>query len=176
MNLLFLDLEMNQPSNKIIQVGWTIGNPISGRSYEIKGKYVKLDELLNPIISNLCGIQQSNLDQADNLDNVWAELTSDWSNYSCSTNIVTWSKGDLALLHNQIHEDNRMTSPLSPSYIDAKTLYQSWKLKSGAEHLKGGLARAMTKFGLAFNGRKHNAMDDAYNTFKIYSRLLQELK
>lgn len=174
MNFLFLDLEMNQPSNKIIQVGWTIADPVSGRSYEIKGPYIKLDEPLDPIISNLCGITQKNLDKADTLETVYLELYRDWVKWSCSPTVVTWSKGDLALLRKQVSNDAPW--PFGQHYIDAKNLYQSWKLKTGAEHLKGGLARAMTKFGLKFSGRKHNALDDAYNTFKIYERLLKEFK
>jgi inhibitor of KinA sporulation pathway (predicted exonuclease) len=78
------------------------------------------------------------------------------------------------LLKSQIFEVSPW--PFGQHYIDAKNLYQSWKLVHGADHLKGGLARAMTKLGLKFDGRKHNAKDDAYNTFKIYSQLLKEFK
>jgi len=175
MNFIFLDLEMNQPSNTIIQVGWTIADPISGRSYEIKGEYVKLDEPLSPIISNLCGIQQTNLDNAKTLTQVYLDIHQDWLKYNCSSTVVTWSKGDLALLKKQLPPDT-VPWPFGQHYIDAKNLYQSWKLKSGAIHLKGGLARALTKFQIPFEGRKHDAKDDAYNTFRIYCRLLQEFR
>jgi inhibitor of KinA sporulation pathway (predicted exonuclease) len=32
----------------------------------------------------------------------------------------------------------------------------------------------MTKIGLSFRGRKHNASDDALNTFRMYRALLAE--
>lgn len=167
---------MNQPSNKIIQVGWTIADPISGRSYEVKGPYNKIDEALDPIISNLCGITQNNLDTASTLTDVYLDMHQDWLKHKCSPTVITWSKGDLALLKSQL-PINTVPWPFGQHYIDAKNLYQSWKLKTGADHLKGGLARAMTKFpGLKFEGRKHNARDDAYNTFKIYERLLKEFR
>ena len=174
MNFLFLDLEMDQPSQKIIQVGWTIGDPVSGRVYEIEGPYVRLNGLLNPIISNLCGVEQTTLDKADMLDDVYSDMYADYIKHRCSSTVVTWGKGDLSLLHDQV--SSRLPWPFGQHYMDAKNLYQAWKLKTGADHLKGGLARAMTKFGLHFQGRKHNAGDDAYNTFKIYSRLLKEFK
>jgi inhibitor of KinA sporulation pathway (predicted exonuclease) len=174
MNFIYLDLEMNQPSNKIIQVGWTIADPVSGRTYEIKGKYVFLDEPLSPIISNLCGIEQNVLDKSGNIDEAYADMYSDWIHYGCSPTVITWAKGDLALLRKQVSQDNLW--PFGQHYIDAKNLYQSWKLIHGADQLKGGLARALMKFKIPFEGRKHNAKDDAYNTSRIYHRLLQEFK
>ncbi len=165
---------MNQPSNKIIQVGWTIGDPVSGRVYVEKGSYVKLDEPLSHIISNLCGITQEVLDVSEDLKFVYDDLRTDAFAHDCQTTTLAWSKGDLSLLKKQLPDD--VVWPFGQHYIDVKNIYQSWKLKTGADHLKGGLARAMTKLGMNFQGRKHNARDDAYNTFKFYSRLLQEFK
>ena len=175
MNLLSIDLEMNQPSNKIIQVGWTVGDPLTGRTYAIEGRYVFLDEPLDRIISNFCGIQQETLDKSGSLTQAYLDLHRDYLKYDCSYTTLAWSKGDLALLKKQLPPDT-VPWPFGQHYIDAKNLYQSWKIKTGADHLKGGLARAMTKFKLSFEGRKHNAKDDAYNTFRIYARLLQEFK
>lgn len=166
---------MNQPSNKIIQVGWTIADPVSGRSYEIKGSYIRLDEPLDPRISNLCGISQETLDKGDSLGDAYVDILFDYIKYDVSKTVITWGKGDLALLKNQLGSPENW--PFGQHYIDAKNLYQSWKLKIGASTIKGGLARAMTKFpGLKFEGRKHSAVDDSYNTFRLYSRLLKEFK
>ena len=41
---------------------------------------------------------------------------------------------------------------------------------------QSGLAKSMVRLGLKFEGTKHNAMDDATNTFYIYRKLLEELK
>jgi inhibitor of KinA sporulation pathway (predicted exonuclease) len=174
MNLLSLDLEMAQPSQKIIQVGWTIGDPLTGRTYAIEGRYVFLDEDLDNLVSNLCGISQDTLNSAGSLSDAYFDMLQDALKYECSNTTLAWSKGDLSLLRKQLPTE--VAWPFGQHYIDAKNLYQSWKLKSGADHLKGGLARAMTKLGMKFEGRKHNARDDAYNTFRIYHRLLQEFK
>jgi len=58
-------------------------------------------------------------------------------------------------------------------WLDAKTLFVAWRMAQGRE-LQGGLGRSMTKLGLAFEGRQHNAIDDAENTFRIYRALLFE--
>lgn len=179
MNLLFLDLEMNQPSGKIIQVGWTIGDPVTGRSYVIEGSYVHIFEDLNPTISNLCGIQQDVLVKAPVLIDVYKKMLADTQKYNCHSQVVTWGGNDLSVLYKQIElyiKDMSTIWIFSRNVIDCKNIYQSWKLKQQNPHLKGGLARALTKFNLTFQGRKHNAKDDAYNTFKMYSRLLQEFK
>ena len=174
MNLIAIDLEYNQPSNKIIQVGWTCGDPLTGRTYAIEGRYVQIDELLDPMISNLCGVQQDILDKSGTLEDAYYDLLDDYTRFDCSVTSLAWSKGDLSLLRKQLPDN--VTWPFGQHYIDAKNLYQSWKLKQNPIHLKGGLARAMTHLKLNFEGRKHNGKDDAYNTFRIYHRLLQEFK
>lgn len=175
MNMMFLDLEMNQPSNKIIQVGWTIADPLSGRSYVLKGQYVFLFETLNPIISNLCGVTQDVLNNAPTITQVGEELISDFKSYNCASNLVVWGDGDVRLLKSSLLTSN-IELPFANSFVNVKNLYQSWKLSKGADHLRGGLSRALTKFQLQFIGRKHNARDDAYNTFRLYHRLLKEFK
>jgi inhibitor of KinA sporulation pathway (predicted exonuclease) len=54
-------------------------------------------------------------------------------------------------------------------------LYVAWRM-AHCRDIAGGLAKAMTKLGLAFQGRKHNALDDALNTFRIYRALLAEFR
>jgi inhibitor of KinA sporulation pathway (predicted exonuclease) len=48
-------------------------------------------------------------------------------------------------------------------------------LSKGKKH-QAGLAKALTRLGMAFVGRKHRADDDALNTFLIAHKLLQEMK
>ena len=60
-------------------------------------------------------------------------------------------------------------------WIDTKTLFVSWRFANG-KPIQGGLAKSMLKVGIKFEGRKHNATDDAVNTFRTYVRMLQLLK
>lgn len=59
--------------------------------------------------------------------------------------------------------------------LDAKTLYQVYRC-ANYKQLSGGLAKALTKFGMSFEGKKHRAADDAYNTFRIYCKLSEYFK
>jgi inhibitor of KinA sporulation pathway (predicted exonuclease) len=52
-----------------------------------------------------------------------------------------------------------------------KTLYVAWRMAQGKD-ISGGLAKAMTKLGLSFRERKHDALDDSLNTFRMYRALL----
>jgi len=56
--------------------------------------------------------------------------------------------------------------------LDCKTEYVGYRWANEKQH-QGGLSKAMTKFGMGFSGRKHDALDDAFNTFVFYRRLLK---
>jgi inhibitor of KinA sporulation pathway (predicted exonuclease) len=60
-------------------------------------------------------------------------------------------------------------------WIDTKTVYVTRRLALGLPY-QGGLARSMTKLGLAFEGRKHDALDDAINTWRMYYKLVEEIR
>ncbi len=64
MNIVCLDLELAQPSNKIIEVGYCIGNFTTG---EIKYKgysFCNPEEQLSQYIIDLTSITQSDVDSA----------------------------------------------------------------------------------------------------------------
>jgi inhibitor of KinA sporulation pathway (predicted exonuclease) len=60
-------------------------------------------------------------------------------------------------------------------WLDVKTIYQHWRNSKGLS-VQAGLAKAMTKMGLTFQGTKHQAPDDALNTFRVYHHLMKEWK
>jgi len=87
-------------------------------------------------------------------------------------NPITWGGGDTETLREQLQLDREQWL-FGRRWLDAKTLFVAWRMAQGRE-LQGGLGRSMTKLGLAFEGRQHNAIDDAENTFRIYRALLFE--
>lgn len=173
-NILCLDLELNQPSNTIIQVGIAVGNLNTGEVMLREAMDIHTTETLNPFIIDLTGIHQADVDQGQPLQAAYNRMVAVADQYDTFINPLTWGGGDTETLRNQLnftHERWRF----GRRWIDAKTLYVAWRTAQMKE-AAGGLAKAMTKFGLAFKGRKHNAADDAANTFVIYHRLLQEFK
>jgi inhibitor of KinA sporulation pathway (predicted exonuclease) len=168
---LAIDLELNQPSNTIIQLGWAIGNIKSGEIVETGSNIVYTTETINPEIVALTKITDEQIAQGVSLVDAYNTMMASCERWDCFINPITWGGGDSQLLKEQLPTD--IVWKLGRRWIDAKTVYCSWRL-AHFEEPAGGLAKALTKLGLAFQGRKHNAVDDAVNTFRIYRRLLDE--
>lgn len=59
--------------------------------------------------------------------------------------------------------------------FDVKPLYQLYALSNGLK-MQGGLARSMVRLGLNFQGTKHDAGDDAFNTFRATHELVKRMR
>lgn len=175
-NVLALDLELNQPSNSIIQVGAVVGNIYTGEVVDRLSIITAMPdgEVLLPRITELTGITSEQTDIGADLG-VAYELLRDMSiQHGCLMNPVTWGGGDAETLRKQLGMENDKWI-FGRRWIDVKTLYVSKCLAEGKPY-QGGLARSMTKMGLQFKGQKHQAADDALNTFHMYVRLLLTMR
>lgn len=174
-----LDLEMNQPSKKIIQIGAVVGNISTGEIIERISLFVNPKERINPGITELTKITQEDVNNGDTLENAYQKLQFVHLRHGSFINAITWGGGDSLELLNQLKQENvnfdEQSWCFGRRWIDAKTLFISWRLANG-KPIQGGLAKTMTKFGLAFKGQKHNAMHDAENTFNLYRKMLNLLK
>jgi inhibitor of KinA sporulation pathway (predicted exonuclease) len=173
-----LDLEFNQQedaqgnrSSKIIQIGICIGNIFTSAIYEKRRWYVNIDEALNPRIVRLTGVTEDHLSRMGMpLDRAYKELCSVLAFYDCERNPITWGGNDGAELRRQLglSEDEFV---FGRCFFDMRTVLQWYCLSRGIKK-QSGLAKSMLKVGLKFDGRKHDAMDDASNTFRIACKLL----
>lgn len=177
-----LDLELNQPSRKIIQIGAVIGDIGTGKILNKISIFVNPNERLNHKITELTKITQKDVDNGLSLEDAYYKLKKIHENYGSFINCITWGGADTQELLKQLRNENPKFAEeecedwcFGRRWIDAKTLYVSYRIANGSQ-VQGGLAKAMTKFGLKFMGQKHNAADDAENTFHIYSRMLCLLK
>lgn len=174
-----LDLEMNQPSGKIISVGAVVGNIKTGEILENFHAFVNPHEELSPFIIELTKIRQSDVDQAGSLMEVYLQLKAIHEKHKSFINPIVWGGGDSQELKNQLLQEYGQIQGFEwrfgRRWIDAKTLFISWRLAHGLP-IQGGLARSMTKVGLKFEGQKHNSGDDAYNTFRMYRAMLSNFK
>lgn len=173
MNILSLDLEYNQPTQTIIQVGYVIGDIHTGHIHESVCREVYTEEEISPYIVQLTGVTQDMVDDGYELLDVYHEMVDKFKDYNCFRNCLTWGGGDSQDLREALHLDD-VQYLFGRRWIDAKTLFVSRCIARGEKH-QAGLAKAMTRMGLRFDGRKHNACDDAFNTFRIYRQLLEEL-
>ena len=169
-----LDLEFNQPSGKIIQIGAVIGNCKTGEVLCDMELYVDPYERLSDRIITLTGITEEDIRQKGmSLMQAYSILAENHVKHNSFINPLTWGGGDSAELRKQIGNPEKW--PFGRRWVDVKTVFQFYcwanNLKSRA-----GLAKAMRKLGMDFSGKKHNGRDDAYNTFRVYCHLLDKLK
>jgi inhibitor of KinA sporulation pathway (predicted exonuclease) len=172
-----LDLEMNQPSKKIIQIGACVGNIRTGQIFEKLSVIINPNEHVAPFITDLTKITQDDVNRGVTLEEGYGKLKRMHENYGAFINAITWGGGDSQCLLEQLKAENPHFEGwcFGRRWLDTKTLFVSWRFANG-QPIQGGLARSMTKVGLKFEGQKHNARDDAVNTFKMYIAMLALLK
>ncbi|HUS50998.1 MAG TPA: 3'-5' exonuclease [Candidatus Paceibacterota bacterium] len=173
-NILSLDLEMNQPSGSIIQVGAVVGNLKTGDILEELSVFIHTNETLEPFIIKLTGIKQNDVDNGYHLFNAYEKLCDLHKKYNCFRNCLTWGGDDTNYLKKQLFIKDDELFLFGRRWIDVKTIYVSSRFAQDLT-TQGGLARSLGKMGLQFKGKKHNAKDDAKNTFIIYRELLKKM-
>lgn len=174
-NLLSLDLEMEQPSGEIIQLGFTIFNKDSKEVLISKRLYVNTGKILSPFITQLTGITQEQHDAGTSLSDVYDELYYWHKLYQCFMNPITWGGGDSWELKKQLPSLPEEDWCFGRRWIDAKTLYITYRMANDLP-IKGGLKKACNSMDIQFEGPAHDAERDAYNTASIYSKLSTLLK
>jgi inhibitor of KinA sporulation pathway (predicted exonuclease) len=172
MKLTCIDLELNQPSGKIIQIGAVIGDTNTGDITHRLKVYVNPQEPLSQFIIDLTGITQSVIDKEGiTLTEAYLQLKEFHLRHSTFMNPLTWGGGDSQEIFDQLPVGDRIDWPFGRRWIDAKTLYVSECIAKGLP-VQGGLSKVMTKYNLKFQGKKHDALDDAENTFRLYKEML----
>lgn len=164
------DLEMNQPSGLIIELGGCIGDISTGEIVDTFSHLTQIPELLNPYITQLTTITSDMMQQSIPLDEAYADMKKRLDKYHPLHMPITWGSGDLWALKKQVSKPIKIRTELN-----LKCVHQALQLSKGLP-IKGGLATAMAGYGLQFTGVPHRAMDDAINTFLLASKINQGLK
>lgn len=172
-----LDLEMAQPSGKIISIGYAIGNIETGEILASDDLFVKIDEPLTSFIIQLTGITDDLLNEKGiDLLTAYNKLKDKHLEHKSFINAVTWGGGDTQAIADQLKTSGQQFKwCFGRRWIDVKTVYVSRQMALKKD-FKGGLAKSMLKMGLKFEGAKHRSKDDAIQTFKMYKALLNEFK
>jgi len=170
---LALDLELNQPSGKIIQVGIAIGKADDRfENYLTKKWYIDPGEPISDFIIGLTGITDSDI-RANSVshETVARELGELIKEHNCFVNPVTWGGGDSVELLAEFSNRCVDFPHFGRRWVDVKTFYT---LLMFAKNKKpsGGLASAMGAFKLQFKGTAHRADVDAANTLAFFHHLV----
>ena len=170
---LALDLELNQPSSKIIQVGVAIGDKHTRfEDYVVRKWYIDPQEPINEFINDLTGITDSDIRaNAYSHEHVARELSELIREHKVFVNPVTWGGGDSVELLAEFCKNHADFPHFGRRWIDVKTWYTYVMLTRG-KAASGGLASAMGYFKMHFKGQAHRADVDAANTLALFFKLL----
>ena len=171
-NFIALDLEMNQPSGKVIEVGVAIGNVTDG-ILEMRNWYVDPQEPIEEYITQLTGIDDERISSsAVPLSQVAEDLSSLVTKYSCFVNPVQWGGGDTAILLKEFRLAEIPFPHFGRREIDVKTVCGYLSMVEGRKP-SGGLKSYLGRHGLSFVGTPHRAGDDARNTLELWFTLMR---
>ena len=171
---LAMDLEMNQPSGKIIQIGVAIGTITqSHRDYVVRQWLIDPIEKIAPEITALTGISDADIQSNAVAHNVAAQELSDLIvTHQPFLNPVTWGHGDSDQWLDELRARNIEFHHFGRRWIDTKTMHLTLTLAQG-KSWKGGLSSAMGKYKLSFHGQAHRADVDAINTLRLFAHMMR---
>ena len=172
MNIMFIDLEMNQPSGTIIQVGYCVGSSDSGQVLARGSWDIHTTEQISEYITQLTGITQERVLNGVPLQQAYTELCNIHKEHQCFRNLGQWGQGDSYALMQQLGLYGN-TFLGGRRTIDVKTLYVAYRVFTVGK-VVGGLANSLKKLGKPFEGVNHDAGDDAYNTFRMFMALKEK--
>lgn len=175
MKILALDLELNQdPSGaKIIEIGACIGDTVTGEIIENYSAFVNPHQILVDAIIKLTGITQAEVDTAGTLADAYLGMEAMAKRHDSAHMPLVWGMGDGYAIRKELPPS--IPWAFGRRELDVKGVFQAYQI-ARQNKLQAGLAKAMTKLGLNFKGRKHRALDDARNTFIIFFELLKKFK
>lgn len=172
--VISIDLELNQPSGKIIQIGYVIGTIFQTKILAERSLIVNPEEKLGSIqngmtMTEFTGITQEQVDSGYTLKEAYEIMCSDIKKFNPTTTPVQWGQGDARALRielNMTHDEFVFRS----RDFDVKTIYQTYRLFNN-KSVASGLEAAMRSLGMEFQGRPHDALADAKNTYYTFMNL-----
>ena len=171
---LALDLELNKPSGKIIQVGVAIGKlGDKHEQYITKKWYIDPGESIDAFITELTGITDHDI-RANCVSHqtVADELSALIKEHNCFVNPITWGGNDASELLAEFCKHHVNFPHFGHRWFDVKTWYALMMLAKN-KNPTGGLASAMGYYKLQFKGDAHRADVDARNTLVLFFHLIE---
>ena len=180
-DLIVLDLEMNQPSGTIIEIG-------AVRFLRDGGIHPdKFDVIVNPheklgvcdggrngamTITELTGITQEMVDEAVDLEEAIEQMHQWVLKESKNVVLAGWG-GDPYWLRTEVIK-NGIQYPFRNKSFDVKSMVVFISALMGKKHKTDGLGSMMKCYELKFEGNQHRADADAYNTARLLQKTIKD--
>lgn len=171
-----LDLEFEQPCGTIIEVGITIADPAWEADRWIRRNWlITPQQPLSDFIQGLTKITQPMMDaEGVTLQQCGTELSALLSSFGRDemfVNPVVWGHGDMESLMAAFRDGGVDFPHFGRRWLDVKTLTTFVALAQGRP-IRSGLRKAMGRWGLHFEGVPHRAEVDAFNTLRLFFKVL----
>lgn len=182
-NFFAIDLELNKneenKTNRIIQVGVAISNISTPEDIKTFSWYLNPGEPITPFIQSLTGITDEIIQEKSvKHETVAQELGEILKVYNIHSSPIVWGSSngnDASKLKDEFNERNISFPFFGYRVLDVKTIFTfNQILKQRTK--KSGLSKAMASYGLKFEGRQHDAAEDAKNTLRFFFHLLYRQK
>lgn len=168
---LSIDLELNQPSGRLIQVGVALGSIEQPESdWLVRQWLIDPGEPIAPAIQELTGITDDAIQQASVPLSAVARELGERLAAPHFVNPITWGGGDMPALLAAFADEQVEFPHFGRRWLDVKTLHIAHRLALG-KSATGGLASVMGQYGLQFKGKAHRADVDAFNTLRLFFKL-----
>ena len=193
--IVALDLEMNQPSGKVIQIGAVVGDLSSGLILAELDAVIDPGEPISDFIRGLTGISDKTIaERGVSIADGYAAMAGLVKEYDCLRVPLTWGGGDNDYLLAGLKSagldigfgkpgDERASLGarqycFGRRHHDLKTIEVFLRMAATgmADTRTRGLAKTLLTYGMRFDGRKHDALDDARNTFFLAFALSERLR
>jgi len=186
MKLMAIDCEMNQPSNKVIQIGAVIFDSDNCQLIDSLRIYVNPYEKLSDEIIKLTRITQEQVDGAGPISSAYRQLMCWSAKHKVFRNPVVWGSGegnDSTAIYDQVRTEDptfKDENFMGHRVLDVKTLGQARSIVQHGD-VAGGLQVYLNRMGQRWDarfGEPHDALADALNTmhaFAAYSSFFQEM-
>ena len=179
MRLVAVDLEMNQPSHKIIQIGAVCFQADNGLIVESFDQLVNPGEAISFEIVTLTGISNDAVKGMPRIKDAAEQFGAFKDRLKINPIGIVWGAG-LSNDIRKIFDEAEIDSPFRSRIIDVKGVFQMLANSSHSKmRQKVGLAKACDLLGLGWDtkfGEPHRAIADAYNTMRVYMFLAKCLK
>lgn len=173
MRMTILDLEMNQPSGKIIEIGAVTLNTSNGKITKLFHELSNPGELPNEFIQNLIGRTAAEIAEArgskEVLSDFWEAFAEDGGK-----KLAGWGNDTQQIIEQSLDYKLSFDWPKQYDLKQTINLYTHFVNRQNVKY-KMGLKKTMEQWDLEFEGDHHCAYDDAYNTAQLAYKVFNDM-